>query len=406
MLLSDGSGLTARQVATQLAAAGHVVEVLTPDPLALTRFTRHVRRLHSVPPYGTQPFAWLDAALAVYRAGHFDVLFPTQEQVVVLSRSMSALHSAGVTTVVPAFDALVKVQDKIAARSTLLDLGLPQPRSTVVSAASDLAAWNDLPVFVKTPIGTATMGVRYVSESASIKTLASTLEAEGVFADGGVLVQSPVDGQLAMIQAVFDDGTLVAAHANLRVREGVSGGASHKLSIDLPVIREHLEVLGGRLGWHGALSADAILTDGGPQYIDINPRLVEPGNAWRAGVDLVGALLDIACDRPSTVQAPALAGVATHQLLLAVLGAAQHDRTRRAVLTEINTAWRHRGSYENSAEELTPLRHDLRTAIPVVAATLATLGRPALWSAFSSGAVTSYALTPAGWREILTGPAT
>jgi hypothetical protein len=406
VLLSDGSGLTARQVATQLAAAGHVVEVLTPDPLALTRFTRHVRRLHSVPPYGTQPFAWLDAALAVYRAGHFDVLFPTQEQVVVLSRSMSALHSAGVTTVVPAFDALVKVQDKIAARSTLLDLGLPQPRSTVVSAASDLAAWNDLPVFVKTPIGTATMGVRYVSESASIKTLASTLEAEGVFADGGVLVQSPVDGQLAMIQAVFDDGTLVAAHANLRVREGVSGGASHKLSIDLPVIREHLEVLGGRLGWHGALSADAILTDGGPQYIDINPRLVEPGNAWRAGVDLVGALLDIACDRPSTVQAPALAGVATHQLLLAVLGAAQHDRTRRAVLTEINTAWRHRGSYENSAEELTPLRHDLRTAIPVVAATLATLGRPALWSAFSSGAVTSYALTPAGWHDILTGPAT
>ncbi len=36
VLLTDGSGLTARQVATELSLAGHRVEVLTPDPLALT----------------------------------------------------------------------------------------------------------------------------------------------------------------------------------------------------------------------------------------------------------------------------------------------------------------------------------------------------------------------------------
>jgi len=404
VLLSDGSGLTARQVATQLSVAGHVVEVLTADRLALTRFTRHVRRLHSVPPYGIEPFAWLDAALGVYRAGRFDVLFPTQEQVAVLSRSRDALRSAGVTTVVPPFDALVKVQDKVAARATLLELGLPQPTSRVVHSESELAAWEDLPVFVKTPIGTATTGVRYVTDSAGIGELASTLGTEGAFAGGGILVQSPADGQLAMIQAVFSHGTLIAAHANLRVREGVSGGASHKLSIDSPEIRDHLGVLGGRLGWHGALSADAILTDHGPMYIDINPRLVEPGNAWLAGVDLVSAMCDLALGTTPAVQGPGRAGVATHQLLLAVLRAAQRGGARRAVLREMAMAWRHRESYENSVEELTPLRHDLRTAIPVVAATVATLGRPALWSAFSSGAVTSYALTPAGWEEILAGP--
>ena len=43
VLLSDGSGLTARQVASQLCDAGHTVEVLTPDWLALTRFTRCVQ---------------------------------------------------------------------------------------------------------------------------------------------------------------------------------------------------------------------------------------------------------------------------------------------------------------------------------------------------------------------------
>lgn len=49
VLLSDGSGLTARQVAGRLAAMGHVVEVLSPDPLCLCRFTGHVRRVHRVP---------------------------------------------------------------------------------------------------------------------------------------------------------------------------------------------------------------------------------------------------------------------------------------------------------------------------------------------------------------------
>lgn len=404
VLLSDGSGITARQVATQLSASGHVVEVLTPDPLALTRFTRHVRRVHRVPPFGREPFAWLDAAIATYRTGGFDVLFPTQEQVAVLARSFKRLQDSGVATAVPPFGALIKVQDKLAARATLSELGLPQPDGSVVLSAADLAAWRDLPVFVKVPIGTARTGVRYVTEPGQMAAVASAWEAAGVFADGGVLIQSPAAGQLAMIQAVFCDGALVASHANLRVREGASGGASHKKSIDLPAARQHLVVLGQRLGWHGALSADAILTGDGPAYIDINPRLVEPGNAWRAGVDLVAALLDVATGKPPAVQPPGRAGVATHQLLLAVLGAAQHEHTRRAVLAELASALRHRGSYEDSAEELTPLRNDLRTAFPVMAASLATLVWPGIWRWFSSGAVTSYALTPEGWHEILQGP--
>jgi len=55
-LLSDGSGLTARQGATRLAAGGHHVEVLSPDPLCLCRFTRYVSRVHRVPAYGADPF--------------------------------------------------------------------------------------------------------------------------------------------------------------------------------------------------------------------------------------------------------------------------------------------------------------------------------------------------------------
>jgi hypothetical protein len=384
ILLTEGSGITSRQVAGRLAAMGHHVDVLTSDPLCLCRFTRHVRRLHRVPSYGHSPFAWLDAALAVYEAGAFDVLFPTQEQVAVLA-------AAGVGTAVPSFAALAAVQDKVSAFATLTRLGLPQPPAVVVTSDDDMQGWRDLPVYVKQPIGTATTGVRKVETVADLA---------AVEVGAGVLVQRAVDGPLAMVQSVFDGGSLVASHANLRVRLGVNGGASHKRGIDHDQIRAHLVTLGADLGWHGALSADVILTAEGPMFIDLNPRLVEPVNAWRSGVDLVGALLEVACGRTPAPQPPGPPGQRTHQTVIAVLGAAQAGRGRRGIAGELIAAARHTGDYGGSVEEMTPWRGDRRAAVPLLVAAAATLLHPAWWQWFVSGSVAAYALTPAAWAEI------
>ena len=385
VLLTDGSGLTARQVATELSRSGHRVEVATPDPLALTRFTRHVAGVHKVPPYGADPFAWLDAALRIYGDGGFDVLFPTQEQVAVLAAARPP-----VATAVPAFEALARVQDKISAHATLASLGLPQPRSLPVRTAADLERWDRFPAYWKPPIGTATSGIRQVRSR------------DDLFWDGEpFLLQERVEGPLVMAQSVFDRGRLVASASNLRVREGAGGGASHKRSVDQPLVREHLAQLGRLLMWHGALSADVLIGSDGPKFIDINPRLVEPANARQAGVDLVGALLEVALDRAPAPQPLGRVDVATHQLLLAVLGAAQSGRGRLGVVRELAQAVRHDASYQGSVEELTPIDHDLRAVIPVVAAAVATVAWPPSCRLFSSGAVANYALSPSGWRAIL-----
>ena len=422
ILLSDGSGLTARQVAGRLSESGHHVEVLAPDRLCLCRFTRHVRRVHLVPSYGADPLGWLDAALTVYRQGGFDLLFPTQEQVAVLAHSARRLAEDGTVTVVPPFEAVRAVQDKVSASATLRALGIPQPPTAFLGSADDLRAWACLPVFVKTSIGTATSGVRRIDSAAALGSYATKLESEGVFrswvpggggsAGGGVIAQEPAAGPLVMVQSVFARGEMVAAHANLRVCEGVGGGASHKRSLDEPaVVTRHVELLGRSLRWHGGLSADAILTEAGPVFIDINPRLVEPGNAWRSGVDLVGAMLDTARqdgalpgagrDDGLRPQPPGRPGVATHQLLVAVVGAGAQGRGRRGLLAEIRHAQRHAGSYRGSAEELTPVRGDPFAALPVLLAALAMLIRPALWRRLASGSVADYALTPAGWDRLL-----
>jgi len=204
-----------------------------------------------------------------------------------------------------------------------------------------------------------------------------------------------------MIQAIADNGRLVAYHANLRIREGVSGGASIKESITLPVMPEIIARMVRALNWHGALSLDAIVTPSGPLVIDVNPRLVEPMNAYFAGVDLVSVMLDLAQSGHPAVLHPGKAGVRSCQLLLAILGAAQKDGTRQAIIRELVAALYRRGEYAAAHEELTPLYRDPVAAVPVIVATLLTLFRTSLWQTFQSGAVGPYALTPKAWNQIL-----
>ena len=402
VLLTDGSGLTSRQVAGRLAASGHEVHVLAPSPLVLTRFTRSVRRVHRAPAYGADPWRWLEEALRIARRERIEVLFPTQEQVAVLARAVDRVARAGVRTAVPSFDALRSVLDKVSAARTLARLHLPVPETTVASSGADLAAVDGFPVYLKAPIGTAGRSVARANGAGDMPLAARRVGAAEAFGAGGVVVQRALAGPLVMVQAVFDGGRPIAAHANLRSREGVGGGASSKESVDLPEVRDHLLRLGSALAWHGALSLDAILAVDGVRYIDVNPRLVEPFNAWRSGTDLVGAMLALSRGEHPPAQRPGRPGVRTHQVLLAVLAAAQR-RGRRAIAEELLSAALRRGPYAGSVEELTPLRGDPRSAIPVALAAASTLIRPGSYRAFTGEAVGAYALTSAAWDLIVAG---
>jgi hypothetical protein len=401
VLLSDGASLAARQCATLLSQAGHRVEALSPDPLCLCRLTRHVRAVHRVPGLGTDPLGWLAAALEIAGRRHADVLLPVQEQVAVMSLARDQIVGAGLLTAVPDFAALRQVQDKVSAFRTLTRLGLPQPSAQVVTSLDALESVEELPAFVKTPVGTASAGVRHVATRAGLLRHAAELDLSD-----GVLIQQPAAGPLIMVQSVFAGGELVAFHACERVREGTGGGASHKRGVSLPEARAHMATLGAALNWHGALSADMILTTEGAQFIDINPRLVEPVNAFASGVDLAGALLEVATSGTAAPQPPGHPGVRTHQALLAVLGVAADGGRRRDVLRELASALTRSGHYRHSTEELTPVRWagtgiDPVTAIPAAAASLATLVRPAAWRHFAAGATSAYSLTPAAWEALL-----
>jgi predicted ATP-grasp superfamily ATP-dependent carboligase len=394
ILLSEGSGLTSRQVAGQLGSLGHEVEILSSSKVCLTRFTRHVRAVHDVPRFGLDPFGWLAAAERIAGERKTDLLFPTQEQVTVLSARQQHLR---VATIVPPFASLARVQDKISAFRTLKAIGAPQPQTFVISSADDLRDVTTYPIFIKRPVSTASSGVRRATNAQELGAAAR----EFGLGRSELIAQSQASGPLAMVQAVAERGRLVAHHACLRLREGVGGGASLKESIALPGLADMLARLVAALDWHGALSMDLIVANGGPVIIDVNPRLVEPANALAAGVDLVAAMLDVAGDAPAQEPSSGGTGVRTRQTLLAILGAAEQHGARGAVLREAFDAIFARGDYAGSVEELTPVAGDPIAAVPVVAALVASLIHPPLWRRFHAGAVGPYAVTPEAWKEIL-----
>lgn len=409
VLLTEGSGLTSRQVATHLDRLGHHVEALTSDKLCLTRFTKHVRRLLGAPAYGNDPLLWLERALEAYHSGGFDLLFCTHEQAAVLAHQASRLTDEGVVTAVPSFAAYAKVFDKCAAQETLTELGIPTPRTMVVRSAGELLGCPSYPVFVKQAVGNSSTGVLYVEDADAMVAVVRQFAADGSF-DDGVVVQRRVTGPLVMVQAVFADGEMVAFHTNLREAVGAGGSSAIKRSVRMPHIRAQMQKLGAALEWHGALSADVILRDEQPRWIDVNPRLVEPGNAYRAGVDLVAAYVEVArsggvgAARSAAGAENGVPGRLTHQLLMAVLGAAERGDGRRRVLRELVNGVRRSGPYAGSEEELLPLAGDLRSAVMPVAVSAALLASPRACKWFTGGATSQYALGAAGWRQLRAMP--
>jgi predicted ATP-grasp superfamily ATP-dependent carboligase len=330
-----------------------------------------------------EPAGFLRFVEELVATRHFDVLLPIHEQGFLFARARQRLERR-VALALPDFESYRTAHSKAGFSRLLGELGLPQPTTRIVKSAGELRDAMTFPCFVKTSVGTASRGVWFVHNEADLEAALRELRVQGistsgVFADE-VLVQEFVTGATEKAQAVFYRGKLVGFHAYRQIAAGAGGGEAIKQSVSRPQMRAHVGLIGERLGWHGALSVDYILRedDAAPRLIDCNPRLVEPMNAYLAGVDLVTLLLRISRGEAPAAVGESREGMRTHLAMQALLGCALRGGARGDILRE---CWRLAiggGPYAESAEELTPLRLDWISAVPLAMTAMLLLVAPKL----------------------------
>ncbi len=375
VLLSEGSSTSAREAITALGLAGYSVEICDPNRACIGRFSRFVRRFHRCPGLGTDPEGYLAFVLDLISRDQFDVLLPVHEQGYLFAKAQKKL-TPHIAVALPSFASYERAHSKAGFSEILSELGLAQPETTLVTGPSALRGIDRFPFVLKAAIGTASRGTWMINHAAELRQAIADIEGKAL---GDVfLVQERIEGPVEHAQAVFDDGRLVGMHAYRQLVRGAGGGPAMKASVHRPDVHAHLARIGEHLGWHGALSVDYIVRAQYlvPNYIDCNPRLVEPINGMLAGLDLTDLLLRVSLGERPPDAAEGREGVRTHIALQALLGCAIRGGSRLDLLRE---SWRlasGSGVYAGSHEELTPLSWDWPSVVPTIFGALWLLAKP------------------------------
>ncbi len=400
VLVTEGSSTSAPQAITIFGLSGHHVEICDPSPYCLARFSKFVRKFHRCPGLRTDPAGFLAFVEQLLSSGRFDVLLPTHEQGFLFARVPERFEGR-VGLALPSFESYRMAHSKAGFSRLLLQLGLPQPPTEIVTSAQALRAAISFPSVVKTSVGTASRGIWFVRNAQDLEGALNDLAAGDAFV-GEVLVQQLIAGTTEKAQSVFCRGQLIGFHAYRQVAAGVGGGEAIKQSVRRPQVRSHVERIGQTLDWHGALSVDYILRDGDatPYLIDCNPRLVEPMNAFRAGSDLVSLLLRVSLGEAPAALPESREGVLTHLAMQALLGCGSRDGTRRDIWRECWRLLRRSGPYAGSSEELTPVRLDWMSAVPLAMTVVFLLASPKFAVKLARGGFGAHLLDLGGIRMI------
>jgi predicted ATP-grasp superfamily ATP-dependent carboligase len=378
VLLSEGSSTSAREAVTVLGLAGHRVEICDPGRHGLARFSRFVAKFHRCPPLRDDPHGYLAFMESLAATGHYGVLLPIHEQGLLFARVPQRFADL-VGLALPAFESYRTAHDKARFSALLTELGLPQPATRIVSSAGELRHAARPPCVIKTAIGTASRGVWFLREPDDLPRVMREMTDAHAFATD-VLVQDWIPGPTEKAQAVFCNGELIGFHAYRQIARGAGGGDAIKDSVHRARVRADMALIGRHLHWHGALSVDYIESESGarPYYVDCNPRLVEPMAAYLAGTDLVDALLRVSLGETPEVMSDSREGVRTHQAMQALLGCALDGGNRFDLLRICRDIFVRHRAYAGSVEELTPVRLDGISIVPLAMTAFLLLAAPRL----------------------------
>ncbi|GAB3679334.1 hypothetical protein GCM10028857_00520 [Salinarchaeum chitinilyticum] len=295
----------------------------TDVPAAASRF---VGRTATLPDPREDCIAYRDALLALATRPDVETILPIRaEDGYVLSRYADAF-AEHVSLVVPPFDAIERVHDRLALSAAAEAAGVPVPETRSLEEVED---WDGRHV-VKSRYNV--LGEAYCSERAGadvdvVKSIehvppGTEPDVDAVVAtfDHVPIVQEfvPTDGEF-MIAALYDRGEPVATfqHRQLRGDSYTGGGGVYRRSIHDTELETVARDLLAELDWHGLACIEYMRDARTGEYVltEINPRFWQSLPATvRAGADFPAYYWLQATGRSHEIDPTYETGVGSHLL--------------------------------------------------------------------------------------------
>ncbi len=377
LLLTEGSSTSARQALYALGDR-YTIDVVDAGRWAQGRFSRFVRQWYRGPAFSRDPRGYLAFVLEQLRREHYDVLFPTHEQVFLLARFRDRL-SRLVGLTVPDFATVDHLMSKANFIRLLDELRLPYPATEIVSGRKALEQLDRFPCWVKVAYSTAGEGVHLVHDREELQQVVERFDRAGWLDDSTeILLQQPAAGVKGAVSGLFQHGRLVAYHCDVALAIGVGGSTLARVTVDDPQAVDDVRRIGNRLQWHGPMAIECFRNDadGTRQYIECNPRIGETINPTLAGVNFCDLMVRMSLGERLQLQPAPRVGVRTHQGFLALMAIAVRGGTRRQMIAELARRFARRGYYHRSQDELTRPREDWLSIFPALGITLQLLAWP------------------------------
>lgn len=309
VLVTDAGRGSALAIIRSLGRRGWHVVAADDDPGSPGFHSRYAAGRVHYPSPAKDAAATVDRLHAAALAHRIDLIIPVTDEVL-LPLSAARDRFAGVSALaIPSAAALAVVGDKAATLDLATRLGVPVPRSCLVTTAAEAlerAADFRPPIVVKpvtsrvrTDSGAmAAFSVSYADGPARLGETMAGLEGRTA-----ALLQEYCPGEGYGVELLLADGRLVAAFQHHRLREvPFTGGASaYRESVPLdPVLLDHSVRLLAELRWTGLAMVEFKIGPDGPRLMEINGRIW--GSlplAVRCGVDFPAGLAELALDGPS-----------------------------------------------------------------------------------------------------------
>ncbi|MGH3059243.1 MAG: ATP-grasp domain-containing protein, partial [Gaiellaceae bacterium] len=261
------------------------------------------------------PEEMVETLLAAARDRSVDLIVPVTDETI-LPLAAARERFAGVCTLaIPDARGLAASHDKMATIDLAANLGIPLPRTELVSTVDEAlpaAAALGWPVVVKPRFSRIVRGGRSierygVSYAADEAALAEQLG--GLEGRCDVLLQEYCAGEGHGVELLASEGRPLAAFQHRRLREvPITGGASsfrESVALD-PLLFDYSSRLLAALDWTGLAMVEFKLGEEGPRLMELNGRIW--GSlplAVKSGMDFPAGLVDACLGRvPHTEEPP------------------------------------------------------------------------------------------------------